>query len=73
MDRPKSCEFSYSRNAKRRYAFTFFGLQRFFFLFATTPQSLQRKSPGFALRRGLSFEHDIVFSLSAAEVPIITR
>jgi hypothetical protein len=33
-----------------RYFFTFFGLQRFFFFAATTPQSLQRKSPGFAFR-----------------------
>jgi hypothetical protein len=37
------------------YSFTFFGLQSFFFRFATAPQSLQRKSPGFAFRRGLSF------------------
>jgi hypothetical protein len=42
---------------------TLFGLQRLFFFFATTPQSLQRNSPGLALRIGLSFEHDIVVFL----------
>ncbi len=40
--------------------FTFFGRQSFFFLDDTTPQSLQRKSPGLALRIGLPFWHDIV-------------
>jgi hypothetical protein len=53
------------------YSFTFFGLQRFFFFFATTPQSLQRNSPGFALRIGLSFEHDIVvFLVAGGETPL---
>jgi hypothetical protein len=35
--------------------FTFFGRQSFFFLDETTPQSLQRKSPGLALRIGFPF------------------
>jgi hypothetical protein len=40
--------------------FTFFGRQSFFFLDETTPQSLQRKSPGLALRIGLPRWQDIV-------------
>jgi hypothetical protein len=38
---------------------TFFGWQSFFFFDDTTPQSLQRKSPGFAFRIGLPRWHDI--------------
>ena len=38
---------------------TFFGWQSFFFFDETTPQSLQRKSPGFAFRIGLPRWHDI--------------
>jgi hypothetical protein len=37
------------------YFFTFFGSQSFFFFAETKPHSLQRNSPGFALRIGLSF------------------
>ena len=43
---------------------TFLGLQSFFFRLATNPQSLQRKSPGLALRIGFPFWHDIAVSLS---------
>jgi hypothetical protein len=39
--------------------FTFFGLQTFDFFAVTNPQSLQRKSPGLALRIGLPFWHDM--------------
>jgi hypothetical protein len=37
------------------YFFTFFGSQSFFFFDATTPHSLQRQSPGLALRIGFPF------------------
>jgi hypothetical protein len=47
-----------ARKVPDRY-FTFFGLQSFFFFDETTPQSLQRKSPGFAFRIGLPRWHDI--------------
>ena len=43
---------------------TFLGLQSFFFRLVTNPQSLQRKSPGLALRIGFPFWHDIAVSLS---------
>jgi hypothetical protein len=45
------------------YVLIFFGLQSFFFRLATNPQSLQRKSPGLALRIGFPFWHDIVVFL----------
>jgi hypothetical protein len=51
------------------YHLTFFGLQSFFFRFATTPQSLQRKSPGFAFRIGWPFWHDIASFLVAKGTP----
>jgi hypothetical protein len=37
------------------FVFTFFGSQSFFFFDATTPHSLQRQSPGLALRIGFPF------------------
>jgi hypothetical protein len=39
------------------YFLIFFGRHRRFFFAATAPQSLQRKSPGFAFRRGASLRH----------------
>jgi hypothetical protein len=37
------------------YFFTFLGSQSFFFLEVTNPHSLQRQSPGLALRIGFPF------------------
>jgi hypothetical protein len=42
--------------------FTFFGRQSFFFFDDTYPQSLQRKSPGLALRIGFPFWQDMARS-----------
>lgn len=39
--------------------FTFFGRHNFAFFLATKPQSMQRKSPGFASRIGLPCWHVI--------------
>jgi len=45
-----------ARRPKRYdFLFTFFGSQSFFFDFDTKPHSLQRQSPGFALRIGFPF------------------
>lgn len=49
------------------YFFTFFGSQMFFFLDETAPQSLQRQSPGCALRLGLSLLHPTPLALGTPD------
>jgi hypothetical protein len=48
------------------FFFTFFGEQRSFFFAATTPQSLQRKSPGLAFRIGVPLRQPMLFPTGPA-------